>query len=365
MPIGEVSEDGRLDAICPQCRYRFGVLTGTLSYSGRGPEVTAVESTNARTQSAHRNPYELHLVVPGNQRQTVRHSTINLLNWSQARLRHSLAITFTMRGKQVEELLTIHDQTTGDTIKVGRPGQSIRATAWKWAVATFVATLVAAAALLNGSPSAYLLALLAGVAGYYVSASRAAPRVKLTAEEQRRIEDSQSLLAKKSALVEARAATFADWDRKHVIADQVFKLVEKMRVVDEQVYAGRIARLLAACQLLAEQVEIDTALMHGYDRAMAMIDIEVESLSTVGELTGTASASIDAKIAELDALKEEIQERERALVANEELESFLEASNRSALPEGKEPAQGGEYAPGIPLEHLFDEPEDEGDDREG
>jgi hypothetical protein len=212
---------------------------------------------------------------------------------------------------------------------------------------------------LNGSSSSYLLALIAGVAGYYVSAAKAAPRVKLTATERRRLEDSQSLLAKKTALSEARAASVAAWYERHRIADQVFKLIEKIRLVDQRMYAGRIAGLTAACRLLAEQVEIDAALVHGYDKAMTMIDIEVESLATVGEVAESASATIDAQIAELDALKEEIKERERVLVANEELESFLEASNRSALAEGKEPEQTDEYAPGIPLEDLFVEPEDD------
>jgi hypothetical protein len=96
-------------------------------------------------------------------------------------------------------------------------------------------------------------------------------------------------------------------------------------------YATRLERLKDADRLLWKQAQMERSLINGYWKAVAMIEIEIESYAVADSVSEDAIGRIDAKIAELDALKEEIQDRERELEANDELERFLAASGSPEL----------------------------------
>jgi len=163
------------------------------------------------------------------------------------------------------------------------------------------------------------------------------------------------LLAKKETLLGSRAAARIDIQRKQALMNQLAGLVHKMTSLDQRTYAHRIDALTRSYGLLHEQTQIDEKLIAGYDKAAAMIDIEVETLAAAGEVTEQATATIEAKIAELDALREAIREQERQLSASGELDTFLENPNVEPTKAPDESSE--EFAPEIPLERLFDEPD--------
>ena len=244
---------------------------------------------------------------------------------------------------------------TGDTIRVGKPGQRSRASARKWGIGGFVVGLLISAATFSDSTLIWWISVASGAVAYWIAAARLTPRVRPSPADRRRNRELHALVTKKVQLGDLQRTAATDGNAKHTLVAQLMRLVEKMRDVDERLYAGRIARLVAACRLLEEQAEIDRALVSGYAKAMAMIDIEVESLGAAGEVTEAATASIDAKIAELDALREGIGERERLLTANEELEAFLGANHGLVARAPSDAEQSDDYAPPIPLENLFDD----------
>jgi hypothetical protein len=143
-----------------------------------------------------------------------------------------------------------------------------------------------------------------------------------------------------------------------------------MKNLDRDVYATRIRRLNDASRLLGEQGEIDRRLIEGYNKAVAMIQIEIESFVVADWISHDATDRIEAKLAELEALKEAIQDRARKLAANEELERFLSptvsplGAARTPAEQTKAPPEpGGDFAPSMTLEEIFDEL-DNGDDAE-
>lgn len=266
VPIGELGSSGYLQVVCARCTYTFAVLVGRMTRAG------AVYRHGTATRA-----YEVRLQLPTGELKALRRSSPDLAGWISHRTEHIILAVCTLRDGRVEELVRLKDESTGEALSVEHPGHRSRIRA-VWA-----ASVVLVAGLVVGgfSPLPVALAWLtvtAVAAGTYVAAARRfAPTQALVPAERARLASLQSLLSKKRSMREARIEAEGGFVRRVQLADRVGGLIERMKGLDERLYASRIEQLGRARALLGEQASRDSQLVDGYKKAVEMIEIELEA----------------------------------------------------------------------------------------
>ncbi len=351
VPIGELGPSGYLEVVCARCTYAFAVLVGRMTRAG------AVYRHGTAT-----NVYEVRLQLPSGELKALRRSSPDVTRWAGHRADHTILAVYTLRDGRAEDLVGLKDESTGERLSVEEPGRRGRVRA-VWAASI---VLVAGLVLGGFSPSplalTWLLAIAVALGTYAAASRRFAPRQVLAPAERARLARLQSLLSTKMSLKAAGIDAAADRERRMRLSDRVDGLVERMRALDAALYANRIQQLGRARALLGEQALKDNQLIDGYKKAVAMVEIELEAGAIADSIPDEATARIDAHVAELKALRESIEERERQLAAIEEVERFLNPPPRTGVSEPTASKDHADLAPSIPLEHLFD---DLHDDAEG
>jgi hypothetical protein len=252
----------------------------------------------------------------------------------------------------VTELVGRED-SAGQRTVVARPGHSGRIKALIGAIP--VGLLAGALTLEAGDFATMVVALLAFGASYYLWSLGFVPNRSATREERALVAEYQGLLAKEHAMTESLLDAIVDEADKAARARQVTALVNKMRHLDEGLYAVRIKRLDELCSLLERQVVLDQQLIHGFEKAIAMIDIEFDTRAVSDGMSASAVLDIDTALADLAAMKESVKELERQLAAGEDVERLLgpgpwhSAGGLEDLP----------FVSPIALEHLLDTDADE------
>lgn len=339
--LGVVPRDGRLDAICSRCRFKYRVLSGTLAPPlGEGGFRLNLPSGMVEGVAL-----------------AVRETAVGA--WIQARSGHSVSVVHTMRGARLEELVAVHDQEEGSFFKVDSPGWRARTIGMMVAAVSFITALW----LLGASGLGYALsfggAAAASSAAFAVAYKLKKPTQLLSREEQSRLSQVQDVLTRIDPLQQSWEAAVLDRAIKVWQANRLVELAAKMRSVDAKLYSPRLIRLGKVLEMLQRQMTLDDELANGYEKAIDMLEIEIESLDVALVIGDDAMAMIDGKVEEVAALKRMHTELEAQLAGYEEVERYLGRSGQGKALNSQ--ASGRELAnlpdaPPIPLEDLF-EPE--------
>ena len=99
-------------------------------------------------------------------------------------------------------------------------------------------------------------------------------------------------------------------------------LVTRMERIhpDEEALADQIAGLERVFGVLDDRTHADRHLVTHYDRESQLLGVEIDALDLI---PGDADAALAARLAELEALDEEIEASDRLRSAQLELERFL------------------------------------------
>ena len=104
--------------------------------------------------------------------------------------------------------------------------------------------------------------------------------------------------------------------------EAITALMEKMAAVDTEVYAGRIAVLRRAQALVQQRIDLGDQLQSAYNKALAIIDIEIESLKLDAALAAS-TVDLTTQFDELARLRDTLAILEAELAANQEVERLL------------------------------------------
>lgn len=265
-----------LEAICSRCKYGFQVLYGTLP-SRNSRQVTAQRKTKNHPGTYTRQ-YELRFQLPSSRVEVLQFSVPGREDWIHVRRGDAVSVVHSMRGRRREELLAIHDHTTGTRYDVGKPGRKAATNAG--CLATVIALVVGFVLFQTGLGfGAVLMRCALALAGAWLPLAKlVAPTHQLAPDEQHNLATSQDLLATKRELASLRAQVHAEMQDRIALRTRLVALRGKMRSVGLDSYQGRIELIGRAVATLDEQVAVDGELQEAYDKSIAIIEIEHESV---------------------------------------------------------------------------------------
>lgn len=335
IPLAEVDPAKHFDAVCGKCCYRFQVL-------------------NTRVLQTSYELFHYLLIIELSSGGKIRHWSGALHAWAQRHLGQVGIVLVTIRRNRPDDILWISG-ADGSMIKVAAAGSRARWLAsWTAASMSLIVLLTAGASILS-----LLSALVMGVGLFWGVNRLRSPRQRIDEEQRARLREMQSLLVKKDDLIKSRYQTMLDLRRDELLRAQLNGLVAKMEALDRNLYAGRMARLQSGLRLLRDQCTREAELLSEYDKAIAMMDLEIES-HRLAEIWRPDMPDIDMRFEKLESLRETIKQRETEIIANEEVESLLDREGtRKPSKQSDELEVRGHDVPPIPLERAFDDLDDD------
>ncbi len=231
---------------------------------------------------------------------------------------------FTLRAGVAEDLVVQIDHATHTLQPLGRPWARRHAIAAKRALAvTALASLIGFG---NGRPLLILLALLTWPVAYLFFDRKLRRNGAATSVERDAARARQHLLGYKKDLRKASVSPLMDALKMTIQRDRISALIERMKGLDQEHYGSRIRSLIAACDLLDEQLALNGTLWREYEKADEMVEIELEANELSGTLGSVLPSELDSKMANLRLLQESFSQLDAQLAANVEVERLLAAN---------------------------------------
>jgi hypothetical protein len=312
--IGELPESGALIALCTDCQFKYLAIRGKLL------------ERNSTAPRGHRdNPtrrYLLKLELPNRQTEITEFDQKGLVEVAHARRTDDIVIVYSMRGAKREELLAVHNLTSGESYALSAPGQKSESASDAWGA---FAGLAVGSLSLVAVPlvPALLIGLFTAIGTGVMLRRRLAPVHVLDADALERLERKHSWLSEKLRLEEARARVECDIEDRERVRRRLVDLRRKMLEVGLDAYKPRLASIDVALATLDKQMVLDKSLHDGYDRSIKMIEIEQEASSADEIIPDDLTPIVFEKLDELKALEEKQAELARELEANAEIEQLL------------------------------------------
>ena len=145
---------------------------------------------------------------------------------------------------------------------------------------------------------------------------------RLTPAQRARLTKQRDLIRKRQWVQAASDDAAADREAALAMMERLRDLISRMERLhpDNEVLADQIAWLEKVYGVLDDRTHADWHLMTRYDRESQLLGIEIDALDVV---PWDADDALAARLAELDALEEEVEESDRRRSAELELERFL------------------------------------------
>jgi hypothetical protein len=318
--LGDIPASGELTAVCVRCRLKFQVVRGRVA------DADSRQITMRHQDSGHdsfRQAHQLRLRLSTGRVEVASFELPSSEAQTVARPGDIVSVVYLMRGSRRDELLSVHNATTGQSLLVSLPSEKATVKAWSFGVASGFAVLVATVAA--GVPGVFAAgAALVTVVGLGIGLGhRFMPRADLSPEQEAQLNSAQRLLAEKLDLEAARSRVIRDLEHQRGVRDRLNALRAKMVKVGLELYGPRIAALDAALATIERQVELETRLCDGYEKSIQMLEIEIEAGATADALDSAATLHIAETLAEMRDLESEQAELGRQLAANVEVENLL------------------------------------------
>jgi len=145
---------------------------------------------------------------------------------------------------------------------------------------------------------------------------------RLTPAQRARLTKQRNLIRRRQRMKAASDDAAADREAALAMMERLRDLMNRMERLhpDKEVLAVQIAGLERVFGVLDDRTHADWILMTRYDRESQLLGVEIDALDV---LPWDADAALEARLAELEALEEELEENERRRSAERELERFL------------------------------------------
>ncbi|MEZ4267482.1 MAG: hypothetical protein R3F39_13975 [Myxococcota bacterium] len=322
VPIGEISREGRLTAVCPTCRYTFGVVAGRLK--SRSSRQVTVRRQTRKQSGIYKRSYELRVETPGGDLEILAFVIDGKEDTIAVRRGDDVAMVASMRGGAVEEYVRLIDFTTATSFRLARPGDSARSAALGFAVAAAVVVFLIAWFGVDASFGGSAMSGLGAMAALYFGLGTVlAPRAKLDPGDHEKLGQAQDLLGRKRELAAKMAQHQADHADKTKTMQRLRALREKMASVGEELYGSRMVQVDRALAVLDKQRGLENRLVAEYERAIKIIEIEYETGQAANALPSELLESTLGKLDELESVERENRELQLQLEANEEVTRAL------------------------------------------
>ena len=145
---------------------------------------------------------------------------------------------------------------------------------------------------------------------------------RLTPAQRARLTRQRDLTLRRQRMQAASDEATADWEAALAKMAKLRELVTRMAGIqpDAVAMAEQAAGLERVIRVLDDRIRADRELITKYDLESQMLAVEIEALDII---LGDAEGALAVRLAELEALEEEIEESDRRRSAELELERFL------------------------------------------
>src|SRR4051812_10378705 len=227
-----------------------------------------------------------------------------------------------MRRNIPEELLQIHNLTSGNGYEIDSPGRkSTSMAAWGAGLVTLGAAALIQFTVL-GETATYVTLFAVFAVTWWLLKRRLAPIHELDPARRAELSAAQTLLSNKQGLVDLRDAVRAEMREHEELSGRLAELKAKMLRVGLDIYRDRVAAIDRALETIEQQLVVDRRLLDGYDKSIIMLEIEYETAATADALPEMSGLMSD-RLVELESLREQQTELTRLLSANAEVEALL------------------------------------------
>jgi hypothetical protein len=319
--IGELVASGAQTLFCARCRFKYHVAAGVLA--SRGSRQITHQRQTTRQAGSYEREYEFRLTRANHQVEMVTVRLPGKDDRFRAKANDTIAIVHAMRGHMRENLVALVNQTTGHVTVVGTPGGDTGATAAGIGCITFIALVLG----LNGtgipSPAPVIIAIAVSALVFLKLVEALKPRHHLAPTQQAALSRSTKLLEQKAALRRRTNAVHRDRQDKAEMRGKLLALKDKMEEIGGGLYQSRIDRISQALPLIDEQIELDDRLLAACDKALKMVEIELESDSAAEAIPDDVAQALEEREHEIALIESRTNDVELMLAANEEVERVL------------------------------------------
>ena len=321
VPVLEVSEAGRSNGVCPSCNYALEAITGKLSkrYS---KQLTIHRKTKSH-DGVYKREYEFRIDTPDGRQEMFEFQIDGKEDRIKARRGDRVSVVYTLRGEALEEIVSVIDHTTNHSWYLASPSGKAKGLAGCRALIIGGGITLLLLFLNPWSPLVSIGLGLGSMIAFYVAIERSiAPRVQLDQGEIARLKQATDLRQKKQELHDERA------DREQSVADlkglrkRLEALITKMESVGDDVYGSRIETSKSGIRQIETLMTADSDLVKEMDRTITMVEIDLESLSTMSDVVGVISG-LEERLVRIHSAREHNDELMLALRANEEVARLL------------------------------------------
>jgi hypothetical protein len=323
-PVVRPTESGSHIMGCGSCQARFHVFTGQLA---------SVNSRRRDRRSPDAEALHRLTIALANGRRVVAsfRAARDAVPAEHVRSGDEVTFVYAVRGPgslmREEQVVHIVDHTTGRRYSL-LPGRLTPSSSYLHPIlALGLSMLLLALVFATNERIGGMLALpgiLAAVFGLHRLSARLPDVPRLAAATEDELGDgSDTLLAQLRELQAGREACRLAIAAHEARVAPLHALRDKMERVGRDKYASRLDTLTRAIDLLSTQRDVQQQLLNGYERAIAMIEIEVESGAVGDALDDGIVEEIESGRSELDALREQSAEIERLVAANDEVSRLL------------------------------------------
>jgi hypothetical protein len=319
--IGELAKSGAQTLFCARCRFKYQVTAGVLA--SRGSRQITHQRQTTRQVGSYEREYEFRFARPDHQVELVTVRLPGKDDRFRARANDTVAIVYAMRGNLRENLVALINQTTGHVTVVGAPGRDTVAQAGAIGCLTFVVLAYVLAESGVSAPVLVIVAITASIFVFFKLEEALKPRHDLAPAQRAALSRSTKLLQQKAALAHRIAAVNRDREDKAIMRGKLMSPKDKMLDIGSDLYQSRIGRITQALPLIDEQLDLDDQLLAACNKALKMVEIELESDSAAEAIPDDVVQALEEREHEIANIASRTKDVELMLAANEEVERVL------------------------------------------
>lgn len=216
-----------------------------------------------------------------------------------------------------------HVITRWDLLSPRPPGVAARAIG-RGAIVAAVLLMLAGAIESLTETSSWLYSLVPAIGGVVWSFRAYASVPPLLDREERRRRDAEVALShEREKLASSRSHTVSELARVRQQIARLIELSERMRALDASVYEARLGAFERTQTRLEEYVRACQQLIADYERADAMLAIELDALQVMQFRPDATGAALVSRLQDLEELGDELHRRQLLLAADAEVDQLL------------------------------------------
>jgi len=306
---------------CVACNQHYGLVYGKLTVCSSLPE--ALFDLKRGLPSVYKRHYTLQITTADRSLKKLQFSLPGKAHTIGVHRGDVVSVLYTMRGYVMQQLVAIANHTTGKNYVLATPIPS-----FTHHVAVLLLLTGGIVATTIGTGANLLFALLLTVIGSltYLKVANSAqlttpPLDSQTHSTSKRLQADQELLAQKRKIEYRIAELQHERQANRALIEQLTTLKEKMAAVEPTLYSARIYRTTHAMKILQQQITNNQRLVREYERALKMIEIEVDTSWIADQLPDVENftRTILERLTELKAIEAQNQSLKLQLTAYEEV----------------------------------------------